>query len=122
MGLSEAGREVRGDKLGPIPHHFPHPTHPSAIQRKELVMLHHYQIEVPYDLTPDEVTMEPGSSGDLIHVLRALLDRAEDPMFTMDRRDHDTERICRAAVILYKKFPERSFSECLDTAMVMEFG
>lgn len=91
-------------------------------------MPNHYQIEIPYNLTPDEVAMEPdqdtpGPVQQYMKVLEDLSDEGFDLTKHPDMAaDKVCERICRSAVILYKKFPERSFADCLRTAMVWEFG
>lgn len=75
------------------------------------------EIPLPYNLTWDEVQIEPTAYGSSMDSEMSWLDN----MVSWDD-EAEIERIFRSVVILHHKFPNRTLSECLSTAITWERG
>ena len=76
------------------------------------------EVTAPYDLTEQEIRLEPPGAFESMLSSRAHL------QWLMDTGDSDEEleRVFRSTTVLKARFPEASFKECLKTAIIWERG
>jgi hypothetical protein len=79
------------------------------------IVTHLYHVKLPYHMDGQMLEVEPGVSkaGNGTDQLRGLI---------KDYSEEEMRRIFAGAVVLLEKYPHRTLSEALETAMVWERG